>query len=407
MKTALLVLVLLFHCCMCYAQGTNPKRDGICADKNCIDLELPYMFCDENGKHVVKCSKNPNNERGLKFMKVQLPIMFNYTGWTLQPHVTGGDGIIKFYEGFDTNFVGHVVFNAANMEQIIAAAARRWSSSPDLCPPQGPNDEYPPCVIQIRWSISNDDFAPNTLTTSAAVTRRVWNPRECRVDCSQSYIALNQQLLFLRPDAYGRPTHFLGTERDKYQYIPPEPGYHYTDAYTALLHEFGHWLGFPHTNEAPCGDPSGIMKPKWQSRETGELSWADMCQFLKAYCCEKTQTTVYVPTDPCPTCPPEDHTKPNISGSTDNGTDIGFTAVPNPATAGIVNVAIYGTCTTGSVSIRVVNASGNVVLSRQLYDVAKTRELTIDVSSFSTGVYMLQILDGDRIFGRKIIISER
>ncbi len=407
MKIALFVLALLFHCCMCYAQNEK-KKDGPCADPACLQLPFPYWFCDDEGKQVVKCSKNPNNEPGLKFMKISLPIEFDYEEWTLYPKVTGGDDVIKFYQGTDTNFFGYPVFVNGSMRNIIAAAAKRWMA-PNLCPPQGPNDEYVNCRIKIRWSFDLGEFEDGKGHLTPATTRRAYDPRACSLHCPSSLIILNQEPQYLQPDAYGRPTHFLLTERDNYYLTQMNPSveYVYLDAYTTMVHEFGHLLGFAHTDQAPCGDPYSIMKSTWNGGEFGDLTWADECMFLKAYCCEKTQTIVYIPTDPCPNCPPEDHTKQNIDGSTDAGTDISFTAVPNPATAGTVTVTMHGTFTTGSARIRVADASGNIVLSQQIHDATNAREISVDVSSLSTGMYMLQLVEGGKTFSRKIIVAER
>lgn len=413
MKTALAIFVYVLICCTaCYAQPKkNEKRDdGLCVDDDCINQKFPYYFCSPEGGVVVKCSSNPNNEHGLKLLKMKMPVEFEYVAWTLAPDVTGDDGVIKFYQGFDTNFVGYPVFSTSSMPSILEAAAARWSS---ICPQQGPDAEYQPCRVQIRWSRDDREFGSHDVTKLHALTRIEYNLQTgCALDCPSSYIVLNQQPSFLNVDKYGRPRFFFSTERENGNFLPRPPAYHYLDAYTAMLHEFGHWFGFPHSNtedsfKERCDGPDGIMKPFFGSLEQGDLSLMDICQFLKAYCCKKTQTIVEVPTTPCPDCPPEDHTKPNTNGNTDARSDIGFTAMPNPALNGVVNVSIYGAFTTGSASIRVADANGNIVLSQQIHDAANAREISVDVSSLPIGVYMVQLLDGDKTFARKIIVSER
>ncbi len=407
MKVALLVLTLLFSCCMCYAQQpeNRKKADGLCDDDNCLRQEFPYIFCNNTGELVVKCSDDPNNERGLKFMKVKVPIDFTYLDWTMQPEITRGSGVIKFYLGQDTNFTAYPVFVNASMKNIIATAAKRWST-PDLCPPQGPDDEYQDCQITVRWSLSNDDFNINTMLENPAVTRRAHDPGNCSVHCPSSAIVLNQQPAYLRLDDYGRPTHFIATERNNYGYIPPEPNYVYIDAYTALVHEFGHLLGFAHTDEAPCGDPNGIMKPKWNSREIGDLTWADKCMFLKAYCCKKTQTVVWFedPQIP-PPGPPINHTKPLMEGSNDNNLEISFSVAPNPVTSGTITLSLHGMAGLGVRSIQIIDATGNAVLAQQLAG-ENTREVSLDVSALSNGLYIMQLIQGEQVYSRKFLISE-
>lgn len=400
MKTALLALALLLPPCLSHAQNPNPKKnDGLCADDNCLQQQFPYTFC-KGGETVIKCSADPNNEPGLKFMKIQLPIEFTYLDYTLQPEVTGGDDVIKFYQGSDTNFAGYPVFIGANMRKIVEAAAKRWST-PDLCPPQGPDAEYPPCRITVRWSFRNDDFDDGAILSSPAKTYRAFNPENCSVVCSESFIVLNQQPPFLRPDAYGRPTHFFGTERNNYGYIPGDP-YAYTDAYTALVHEFGHMLGFAHTNEAPCGDPNSIMKPAWQSRETGDLTWADNCMFLKAYCCKKTQTIVWGSDPHLPPDDHPDHTKTLTQAAPAPGLT-GFRIVPNPATEAIITLSLYEPVGQDGGSIRIVDAAGSTVLDQRL-QAGSGRSVSVDVGTLPNGFYMLQLVQGGQIHGRKFLI---
>ncbi len=401
MKTVLLALALLLPPCLSHAQNPNPKKnDGLCADDNCLQQQFPYTFC-KGGETVIKCSADPNNEPGLKFMKIQLPIEFTYLDYTLQPEVTGGDDVIKFYQGADTNFAGYPVFIGANMRKIVEAAAKRWST-PDLCPPQGPDAEYLPCRITVRWSFRNDDFDDGAILRSPAKTHRAFNPDNCSMVCSESFIVLNQQPAFLRPDAYGRPTHFIGTERNNYGYIPPPPEYVYTDAYTALVHEFGHMLGFAHTSEAPCGDPNSIMKPAWQSRETGDLTWADQCMFLKAYCCQKTQTIVWYddPNAP-PPGPPINNTKPLLEETQ----SFSFTVAPNPATTGIITLSLRGRAGGEAGSLRIIDAAGHTVLEQPLQGHG-SRDVSIDMSTLPNGFYMLQLLQSGRVQSRKFMIAD-
>ncbi len=402
MKTALMTLALVLYCCVCYAQGPNPnqkKDDGICDQDACMDAKFKYLFCTNDGRVIEKCSDDPNNEKGMKLLKRKIPIEYSFEWWTLDPQVTGGDDTVTFYEGDLLEVRKYPIFVGLNMRPIIQAAAQRWMTQ--LCPPQGPDAEYQNCPVRIRWSNARDNLGEVFARTNYDIVQG------CSVACGSVEIILNQNPNFTLRDDYGRPVRFIATERQNYGHLPPAWGpyeYIYMDAYTLMLHEFGHWLGFLHV-EGPdpdgqsCGDPNGVMKAVAGNLEQGDLTWADQCMFLKTYCCKATQREVPMTYDPRnPNDPPLDGTKTVIAYSE------GFTVLPNPSRSGVLMVRVTLPEESGTWSVRLVDGVGKVALDQQLAS-AKAQEVSLDVSALPKGMYMVQVFFGDRAFSRKVVIE--
>ena len=72
MRMFILVLCVAWSSGLAIAQVTNP----IPCDKDCLDREFKYQFCDQWGRQVEKCSKDPNNEylNGLRPSKQSTPL---------------------------------------------------------------------------------------------------------------------------------------------------------------------------------------------------------------------------------------------------------------------------------------------------------------------------------------------
>lgn len=403
MKTALLLLLLALSCSVCNAQGTNEKRDdGICDQDACMDAKFKYRFCTNDGRVVEKCSDDPNNEPGMKLLKRKIPIEYSYEWWSLDPQVTRGDDTISFYEGDLLEVREYPMFVGQNMRPIVQVAAQRWMTN--LCPQQGPDDEYQNCLVRIRWSTGSDNLGEAFARTNYDIVQG------CSVYCGSVEIILNQNPNFTLLDEYERPRFFIATERQNYAHLPqfPPGKYIYMDAYTLMLHEFGHWLGFPHVEGTDsygesCGDPNGIMKAVAGNLEQGELTWTDECMFLKAYCCEDSQRKDITgdPRDPRdPNDPPINNTKTVIARTPEEG----FAVLPNPSRSGMLMLRLTLPEESGSGSVRLVDGAGRVVLDQQLVS-AKGQEVVLDASALPKGMYMVQVFFGDRAFSRKVVIE--
>ncbi len=401
MKTALTMLVLMLYCSIGQAQGTNPKKDdGICSEKSCMDQKFLYSFCDKNGNIITKCSNDPNNERGLKLLKRQVPIDYRYEWWSMNPEVTKGTDTIAFYEGDPLNIYKYPIFVGANMKQAIERAAHRWSS---LCPAQGPDEEYEACQIIVRWSYPGENIGSRFATTDYHI-----DVSNCRLYCPGATIILNQHPAFTGRDEYDRPIKFIGTERQNYGHLPRFPyDYDYMDAYTTMLHEFGHWLGFSHAEEPDingehCGDANGIMKTIAENLEIQDLSWADQCMFLKAYCCQDSRNKNGEMSwdSTIPEFPPIDVTKMAVPSAAHEG----FMVLPNPSRSGALTLRLMAQEECDPGSLRLLDATGRVMLEQRIEN-EKDRDITLNVRALPTGMYMVQVFCGDRAFSRKVVIE--
>jgi hypothetical protein len=176
-----------------------------------------------------------------------------------------------------------------------------------------------------------------------------------------------------------------------------------------MLHEFGHWIGFDHTDVSDdfgthCGDAFGIMRQTWNRLEQPDLSWGDECMFLKAYCCKRSEKIVESPTVPCPGCPPPNGSKPNMSGGMDGASENGFTVLPNP-TSGMLTLRFTMPEESKDGSVRLVDAAGTIVHNQQL-ESATVHEIPLDVSGLPKGMYMVEVLAGGITFAKKVLIED-
>lgn len=399
MKEVLAAFLLMFCYSVCSAQGGDKISGEECAEEWCREMYFPYKFCDANGNYIKKCSKDPNNEPGLKPLKRQIPLQVEYQDWT-----SGEDTIFFHGPGEPMDWNRFPLYNYKHVKKWAELAAKTWSA---LCPPQGPDTAYPPCVLKILWSDS-PNLVGEAQHDNPAFTVIEHSPGRCQTDCSSSMIVLNQTEQFLRRDGFDRPRYFILTERENHIYIPNNYGY--LDAYTVFLHELGHWLGFEHSDEptpplgAKCEAPGSIMKSVWRSHEFGELSEADKCMFRKAYCCKQTQTIVWTQD---PNIPPPDYT-PNAKTTTGDSWGkpaFGFTVAPNPATSETITLSLYNLPGSGTTTIRIADADGNTVLRKQL-EGANTREISLDVGMLPNGMYMIELVREEGAFSRKFLVTE-
>lgn len=399
MKEVLTAFLLMFCCSVCGAQGGDKISGEECAEEWCKEMYFPYKFCDAKGNYTKKCSKDPNNEPGLKPLKRQIPLQIEYQDWT-----SGEDTVFFYGPGEPMDWNRFPLYNYKHMKQWAELAAKTWSA---LCPPQGPDTAYPPCVIKILWS-DDRSLIGSAHLNNPAFTLLQHAPGSCQTDCSSSMIILNQTEAFLRRDDLERPTRFILTERNNLVYL--RQNYQYLDAFTVMLHELGHWLGFDHSDEptppfgAKCETPGSIMKAIWNTGEFGELSEADKCMFRKAYCCKQTQQVVWFDDPHAPPDDHPDHTKTVIEGGVSKPAS-GFTVAPNPATSGTITLSLHTLLGPGTANIRIVDANGNTVLRKQL-DGENTREISLNVEMLPSGMYVLELLREGQTFGRKFLVTE-
>ncbi len=171
-KIALMTLALVLFCSIGHAQEENQKKDdGICSEDACMKAKFTYWFCDGKGNMIKKCSDDPNNERGLALLKRKIPITYNYAWWTMDPEVTKGRDTVSFAVGQDDrDYRIYPIFVGNNLKSIMGAAAQRWMTN--LCPPQGPDNEYQDCPITVRWTYPGENIGDNYALTKGRRRQR-------------------------------------------------------------------------------------------------------------------------------------------------------------------------------------------------------------------------------------------
>ncbi len=378
---------LIFACLigLCLSATANAQSNTVttppCEDQWCKDMPFNLGFCDENGRAVRKCSSDPNNEPGLQPLKQALPMV-------LCPSFDHKFVQIVFNPSnpLDPNpLPPAVVFNWGNVETRLNQAARRWDN---LCPPQGPNDEYPYCCLKVFWSSSLSElgrYPESTRGFTDLSVRRT--PDGCGADCSTAYMVVNQQKEFTKPDANGVPTNFFYTEPDKKDAITD--GYNYVSLYSLFLHELGHWAGFQHGDESECNHDGSIMRngylDEWVKADR-DLSTEDVCMFKKLYCCESAKDLSDVEAEP------------------ELAEGLSFEVIPNPSATGVVNIQLGKPITLPGTKLRVVNTAGEILLEQEA--MRGDQVIPIDISQLLQGMYMVQIVGGGRVYGRNIIITK-
>jgi Secretion system C-terminal sorting domain/Bacterial pre-peptidase C-terminal domain len=84
------------------------------------------------------------------------------------------------------------------------------------------------------------------------------------------------------------------------------------------------------------------------------------------------------------------------------GNDMQVTAFPNPASTRLsVQVVSPGT---ERIMYSLLNASGNVMVQREMSTVKGKNQVTLDVSAYTKGIYLLRVQQGSRVVTQKVTI---
>lgn len=89
-----------------------------------------------------------------------------------------------------------------------------------------------------------------------------------------------------------------------------------------------------------------------------------------------------------------------ITSLTENKTTLKASVSPNPSN-GLVNIKLKESLINGE--LRIYNLSGKEVYLRKY---SKTKAIDLNISSLSNGIYILSIVDGDKIYTEKLIIGK-
>lgn len=326
----------------------------------CESQVYPYKFCDNSNTIITLCARNPNNNIfGYKAIKMMIPADF-------------------IVEPFPDNYYcgvirenGDVLFDPFDYITKIDQARARWNN---LCPPQGPNEEYPWCTIKIRWESNKYAFpkGTNPKTTRAwytyALYPRAYSP--CEINCDKAEIVLNYTDDFLIPDVTN-PCDYTGyffttgtTDKSDWYSL-----------YAVLLHEMGHYFGFSdqYTGDGmACSNLTSIMNNSGFEYHTKDMNQDDECMFKKLYCCEETASEI-------------------IDIKSVNNFVVKI--FPNPTNTRKIYISI-SPAQIGITKWKIVDVNGNVKLTGLLKE--EQAAYDIDIESLLSGTYfiILYIKDG-------------
>lgn len=382
MNRSILFLLIWVCCSMAAAAQANTVTTPPCTDPGCLKEEYPYFFCNANGEKLTKCSKDPNNEPGLRPYKKATP-------QGLCPDFSGLRSFQLIYVKEPDGTLDYVFINDV-MQDLLTQARDRWEL---LCPPEGPNDEYQYCCVRVTWSSSIRDMggSPKGFGTTWIYPQPAnpLEPAKCEYDCSQSYIVLNQEADLTNVDENGVPREFIYTQAAGASKLPSD--YHYASAYSVLLHELGHWYGFAHADQDDadgnsCDHSNSIMhtgsRDEWWGQDR-DLDPEDICMFKKLYCCEASKTA-------------------GVKEEENEATQkFSFEAIPNPATSKVR--LVFAQAVSRGVRLRVLNASGEVISDRAVG--IGTQDLSFDVSSLPAGFYMFEVIRPGYVSSRKVMVA--
>lgn len=342
--------------------------------EQCKLLSYPYVVCVPNSTvPTVVCSNDPYSN-GKRPWKMCLPTQIEYDASMLDVEeladIVNGQRIVSF--------------KRSSLPSIIVGSLNDWYS---ICTINPDPNNCQNCTIKVLWSNEELHFPYDPVDkidyrNQAGFTSLRYNPSsptgggQCKADCENSRIWLNNTEYYTRPDdqVNSYPRRFFWTE------IAPEPfpDYDALEFRAVILHEMGHFLGFGHTS-AGCGENQGIMDVKYNHNSLSEY---DKCMYRLLYCCPR-------PTD-------VQEEPPSINST--------FNIFPNPISSG-VTIALSPTTAQYSKHLRVIDMGGKIVMEQQFQ--AGSSDCTVSTAGFAAGNYLI-IMTFDGIngsFAQKVIVQ--
>lgn len=333
------------------------------------DEQFEYTFC-KDGKLVQRCTGDPYHvfEDGQKLkpfkrynpacMSILQPARLDI----YMPAVVTGGGPDDYVP----------VFLVSQQTKDIVDGFNQWS---DLCPPStGPFD----CCMQIVFSSDVNDFSrPDGVYGFIDQV----DLSACRPSCTDSHIMyINDTDDWL----YGKHNPELGDEIVRSFYtgrFPPSiaPGYEAYSLFQAIESATADWYGLADEPDASCHHDGTVVGIDRQPGPPVDLTPEDICQFKKLYCDHEVGLGV------------DDTQEPSLF----------FDIAPNPAN-GMITLRLPEDLPYDPLTLRLVDASGATVRKVDLKEPA--REIEVDVSALSNGVYMFTLSNGTYCHGEKVIV---
>lgn len=396
MRSLFLVVAIATITTVAHSQP-NKKID---CDDNCVHQKLPFLFCDMNtGSKVTKCTDNPSTEPNLRPLKKRLPPSCQNYDPTNLTIIQPGYSFVTI-DGEDTT----VIFAADNVAGHGFTAAIDWWLESG-CPPQTDGDD---CCLNVRWARDRLDlyeFSAQPASVLALLHNHIppsAGAPDCKVDCNQTWIVLNQTPQFTALDANNFPRRFF--------YNIEEPGdngklsdddrFEYYHLPSVILHEVGHWYGIGHIGEPDsygqiCGETRGISVMSGGNNGNGLYPGEertlhdhedDLCAFRKLYCCAETSV--------------------DVKDVVEEISTYGFTVSPNPLYSGHLTVTVGEQLYTHTKTVRLVDMYGNTIAETSIPIGMVQCTLTTDL--VADGAYMV-VVSSDRLkgsIGKKVIIQK-
>lgn len=319
-----------------------------------ISKQYSYQYC-EGGKIVIKCTHRPEWLGGMP-LRAPYPVCISF--------IDNNDAPSTFHMR-DRNGLLQVIFNIQNCLPESMAAANDWNC---LCDKQGQPCE---CSIKIVFSSEESDFEePGGAIMESRVSI---NPNNCRVNCANSTIYVNNTDRFRK----GNRTY---TYNEQYQSVISNlaDGYEAYNFRETILHELGHILGLWDYSKigkqiCPPGN-GGVMNEFGVANATRQdFSNDDKCYFKNLYCgsyTTKVEEKVVI----------KNEGNQNFPNPFDSQTSIKFNVNDNSF----------------PVKIQILNQYGVKIRFYEKYCEAGENYLNLDLSEFSSGVYYCQISTGNK-----------